>query len=100
MERDNIVLIEIDKSGRLHLRPEKSRFTLIYRSATEVHWDNIRKTLYAPKPTDWSYLEWYLHISGVVKTECSVILELTDKTEWVNIEDELRTEITKAQQNL
>jgi hypothetical protein len=100
LERDSIVQIEIDNLGQLHLKPERSKFTLIYRSATEVHWDVNKMTLYSPKPRDWSYLKWYLHILSVIKTECSVLLELTNKTEWVNIGVELRAEITKAQQNL
>lgn len=38
--QDKITKVEIDDSGRLHLKPEKSKFTLIYRTATEVHWDD------------------------------------------------------------
>ncbi|WP_400073378.1 hypothetical protein [Zobellia russellii] len=100
MCRDKILFVEIDEKGKLNIRPYSTTYPMIYRSATEVHWDKDKKTLYSPKPTDWSYLEWYLHILSVIKTECSVILELTDKTEWVNIGNELRAEITKAQQNL
>ncbi|MBU2974593.1 hypothetical protein [Zobellia sp. B3R18] len=100
MDRDKILLIEIDDKGKLNIKPCSTTYPMIYRSATEVHWDKNKKTLYSPKPTDWNYLEWYLHIIGVVKSECSIMLELTDKTEWVNIGDELRAEITKAQQNL
>ena len=36
METDKIEKIEIDKEGRLHIKPEKVIFPLIYRSATEV----------------------------------------------------------------
>lgn len=97
---DKILRVEIDDSGRLHLTPEISRFTLVYRTATGVHWDNDKKTLYSPKPREWSYLDWFLHITGVVKTECSIKLELTENTEWINIPDELKKEITKAQQSV
>ena len=100
MEQDKITKIEIDDSGRLHLKPEKFKFTLIYRTSTEVHWDNKKLTLYSPKPRDRSYLDWYRHITGVAETECSVKLELTDRTAWINIPIELRNEITKAQQKI
>nr|WP_276975152.1 hypothetical protein [Flavobacterium filum] len=92
--------VEIDDSGKLHLKPEKSKFTLIHRTATEVHWDDKKMTLYSPRPRDWSNLDWYLHIVRVAKTGCSVALKLTDETEWININDELKTEITKAQQTI
>jgi hypothetical protein len=98
--QDKITKVEIDDSGRLHLKPEKSKFILIYRTATEVHWDDKKMTLYSPRPRDWSYLDWYLHIIGVAKTECSVALKLTDETEWININDELKKEITKAQHTI
>ena len=65
MEKDNIIRIEIDDSGRLHLKPEKTKFTLIYRTATEVHWDDKKLTLYSPMPRDWSYSDWYCHITEV-----------------------------------
>jgi len=98
-QKDRILRVEIDDSGRLHLTPEKTKFTLIYRTATEVHWDNDKKTLYSPKPRDWNYLNWFSHIVGVAKTECSTELILTNKTEWINISEDLKNKITKAQQS-
>lgn len=100
MEQDRITKVEIDDSGRLHLKPEKSKFTLIYRTATEVHWDNQRLTLYSPKPRDWSYLDWFRHITQVAEKECFVKLELYEKTEWVNIPDDLKSKITKVQHGI
>ncbi len=96
--KDNILRVEIDDSGKLHLTPEKTKFTLIYRTATEVHWDNDRRTLYSPKPKDWSYLDWFSHITGVAKNECSTVLILTNETEWINIPEDLQNKITEAQQ--
>ncbi len=97
MEQDRISIVEIDHSGRLHLKPEKSKFIHVYRTATEVHWDNDKHTLFSPKPRDWSYLDWFLHIIGVAKTECLTELKLTENTEWINIPTELKNKITKAQ---
>lgn len=98
IKKDKIAKVEIDYSGKLHLTPEKSQFPLIYRTATEVHWDNIKKTLYSPKPKEWSYLDWFSHIISVAKTECLTELLLSDETDWINIPEELKREITKAQQ--
>ncbi|NHF60180.1 hypothetical protein FK220_012565 [Flavobacteriaceae bacterium TP-CH-4] len=100
MQEDIIVKVEIDNSGRLHVTPEKSKFTHIYRTATEVHWENDKRSLYSPKPRDWSYLDWFLHIIGVARTECLTELKVNGNTEWINITTELKNEITKAQQDL
>ncbi len=98
LQIDIITKVEIDNSGKLYLTPEKTKFPLIYRTATEVHWDNIKKTLYSPKPREWRYLDWFMHIIVVIKTECQTELLLSDETEWINIPKELKIEITKAQQ--
>ena len=88
MKEDFITIVEIDSTDRLHIKPGFEKFTMIYRTATEVHWDNEKSTLYSPKPRDWSYLEWYLHIVGVAKSE------------WINISEDLKNKITKAQQGV
>ena len=93
MTKDNISEIGIDKLERIYIKPEMKRFTLIYRTATAVHWDNGGFFLYSPKPKEWSYFDWYKHILGVVKTECNCKLILTDKTNWSNIPIELRGKI-------
>jgi hypothetical protein len=100
MKTDCIKYIEIDGQQRLHIKPEFEKFTLIYRTATEVHWDDKKMTLYSPKARDWSYLDWFLHIIGVAKTECLTELKLTENTEWINIPTELKNKITKAQQGV
>ena len=51
MKTDFIKEIKIDESGRLCIFPEKEKFTLIYRSAAEVHWDNDHLFLYSPSLT-------------------------------------------------
>lgn len=95
METDQISRIEIDQEGRLHIFPANLRFPLVYRTATEVHWNPERKSLYSPKPRDWTYFEWFKHIIDVIEKEVAYKLQLTDKTEWINISEELRTEIKK-----
>jgi hypothetical protein len=93
MRTDPILEVGIDTSERLYIKPKSEKFTLIYRSATEVHWDNKDYFLYSSKPRDWSYLDWYKHILKVAKNECSCELYLTNETAWVNISEELKSEI-------
>ena len=92
MKADNISNISIDDLGRLCVFPEKQKFTLIWRSATEVHWDNSG-FLYSPKPREWSYFDWYRHIISVIKVEECCILSITNNTEFTNISHSLKDQI-------
>jgi hypothetical protein len=94
METDKITEIGIDTTERLYIKPENVKFTLIYRTATEVHWDNEGLFLYSPKPKDWSYLQWFKHIINVAE-DCNCKLIITENTKWKNISDELKNEISK-----
>lgn len=96
IDNDNIIEIGIDEEERLFIKPGKAAFPLIYRTATEVHWDDKNKFLYSPKPNEWTYLDWYKQIIGVVKTECNYILKLTGTTKWTNISDDLKKKIIEA----
>ena len=98
MRKDKIIEIGIDKSDRLYLKPETEKFTLIHRSAAEVHWDNKGLFLYSPKPRDWSYLDWYKYITSLIKSDCDCQLTLTEKTVWVNIDDNLKNDIKMTEQ--
>ncbi|WP_339686894.1 hypothetical protein [uncultured Nonlabens sp.] len=98
VSHDTIIQIEIDDSGKLHIKPEYEKFIMIYRTATEVHWNTENNTLYSPTPRDWTYLEWFEQIIKVVKEECSCDLYITEQTEWINIPNQLKKEIAKAQQ--
>ena len=95
-DKDNIIEIGIDDNERLFIKPENATFPLIYRTATEVHWDDKHKFLYSPKPNEWTYLDWYKQIIGVVETECSYKLILTDSTQWKNISDDLKKQIIES----
>lgn len=97
MTIDKILEIGIDDKGRLFIKPEKERFALIYRIATEVHWDNKGLFLYSPKPRKWTYFDWFKQITGVTETECRSKLILTDVTKWTNIADGLKRQIIEYQ---
>ncbi|BAU54734.1 hypothetical protein [Mucilaginibacter gotjawali] len=92
MKTDHIKEIKIDESGRLCIFPEKERFSMIWRSATEVHWDDKGLFLFSPKPREWSYFDWYKHIIKVVQ-EANCHLVITDKTVWIDIPPTLKEEI-------
>jgi hypothetical protein len=95
METDQIKRIEIDEDGRLHIYPLKSKFPMIYRTATEVHWNPERKSLYSPTPREWTYFEWYKHIVNVVEEGGLYSFQITEVTQWINIPDDLKNEIKK-----
>lgn len=90
---DEIIEIGIDSKERLFLKPKREKFPLIYRTATEVHWDEKENYLYSPKPREWNYLDWYKQITSLIETECNCRLLLTYRTTWINISDELKKQI-------
>jgi hypothetical protein len=90
---DEITEIAIDENERLIIKPKHTKFTLIYRTATEVHWDEKLSALYSPKPREWNYLNWFQHIINVAEVECNTKLILTARTVWTNIQDDLKKKI-------
>ena len=93
MRRDNILEISIDENGRLQFKPKKEKFALIYRSATEVHWDDKGLFLYSPRPREWTYLDWYKNIVSTIWTEYRCKLNLKNETSWTLIPEELKQSI-------
>ncbi len=93
MRKDEIAEIGIDKSERLYIKPRTEKFTMIYRSASEIHWDNEGLFLSSPKPREWTYLDWFKHIVSLIKSDCDCNLILTGKTIWTNIDKVLRENI-------
>lgn len=96
MNKDFIKSVEIDVEGRLHLVTTNATFPMIYRTATEVHWNPERHSLYSPKPRDWSYEKWFDHILCVAE-ECNCKLVLSVNTKWINISTELLEQIKKKE---
>jgi len=93
MKTDNIKEVKMDSSGRLCVYPEKEKFTGVWQTATEVHWNEKELCLYSPIPRDWSYFEWYKHIINVIKNECYCDLLLVDGTLWTDIPESLKEQI-------
>ena len=90
---DEIIEVGIDENERLFIKPKNESFTLIYRTSTEVHWDGKGFFLYSPKPREWSYYDWYRHITNVTEKECNCKLMLTPRTTWTNIPYDLKKQI-------
>ena len=92
MNSDNITEIGIDELGRLFIKPETKQFSYIWRSATEVHWDN-NGFLYSPKPREWTYFMWYKQILFAIKDEYGCSLLITSNTKWFSVPEDLKQEI-------
>ena len=93
MTTDNIIEVGIDNKERIYIKPETNDFDFIWRDASEVSWDDKNKVLYSPKPKEWTYFDWYRQIILATKGEYGCQLVLTDKTQWINIPDELKEQI-------
>jgi len=86
--------IKINSRGRLQVVPFKQNFEFIYRSATEIHWDNKENCLYAPeKMKDWSYVDWFKQILNAVRSEYGYILCIVKETNWINVPNDLIDQI-------
>ena len=84
--------VAIDDSGRLIIKPEHETFPMIYREAVGVYWDQNKRILHSTIPRDWSYLEWYKHIIGLVQ-EGGVLLKINEDTMFFNIPGDLEKKI-------
>jgi hypothetical protein len=93
MRKDKILRIEIDFEGKLLIRPEESKFPMIYRTAAEIHWDADKNSVYSPAPREWTYLKWFKHIVDTIEKDADIQLQLTDQTDWVNIPPDLKNAI-------
>jgi len=89
---DTIRQVEIDEAGRLLVTPDSTRFPYIYREAMEVHWDDARGFLFAPKPREWSYLDWFRQILEAAKAQGGE-LRLSERTRWINVPDDVVAEM-------
>ncbi len=92
MRKDKILEISIDAKGRLLVKPEKEAFSLIYRTASEIHWNADSKVLYTPKPREWSYADWYEHLIQTIE-ETGCVLTVSEYTKFVNVQKQIEYSI-------
>lgn len=97
MTTDKILEIDIDDKERLFIKPQVEQFEFIYRDASGVNWDNTEKVLYSPKPNELTYFDWFRQILLATNGEYGCVLQITDKTKWTNITDELKQQIIEHQ---
>lgn len=92
MQQDAIAKVEIDTDGRLHVVPASCSFPHVYREAMDVRWDRERRSLYSPRPVEWSYQRWLQRILAAAY-EQGVSLHLSTDTEWKNIAPSTREDL-------
>lgn len=97
---DAIEAIGIDERGSLWVKPVTVDFRHIYRTAMEVHWDEARRTLYSPRPREWSHVRWFRQIRDAAIGEYRVELIVTPDTVWSNIDPGLRRAISEICEGL
>jgi hypothetical protein len=82
---DEILEVKIGADGKLLVRPQVCTFPHVYRAAMEVGWDPDNRTLFSPKPREWSYLRWFQQIVSAVADEYGVRLAITSQTTWSDV---------------
>ncbi len=93
MIEERIVCVGIGEDGRLFVQPDEATFPYIYRTASDVRWDDVRGVLTTNAPRDMSYPNWFRQIWGAAADEYGVDLRLTDETEWVGVPPDVAAEI-------
>ncbi|MCH5719828.1 hypothetical protein [Niabella hibiscisoli] len=88
-----IAEIGINAQGQLFIRPDQMSFEQIHSADPLIHWDAVNQWLYIPKPGPWPQLGWFRYIIKQCKRKYHCHLELTGRTIWTNIPDELKQQM-------
>jgi len=88
--------ISQNKEGILFIKPKGYSFSMIYRSAMGVQWDENTKSLYHNPTKDWDAIQWYKQILSAVKSEYGAELKVCSKTIYENIDEKTKTVIKHA----
>ena len=98
MDSDAIEEIGVDELGRLYVMPRSRAFPYIYREAMEVHWEPIRRFLYAPLPprADLQAPRWWFQriLAAAEKQSCH--LRIVPETRWHNVSIQQRSEFESS----
>jgi hypothetical protein len=95
MRKEIISKIIIGSDRRLMIFPQKENFQYIYRTASGVDWNNDKKYLFSEIPGEWNYIKWFNHILSNVLLEYGIILKITRKTLFENIDASLKKQLKK-----
>jgi len=93
LDQEEIIQIGIDDENRLFLTTKEKSFSMIYRLAKGINWDNERKRLISTPIKEWSKYKWYLHILNTIYKECNIELIPTRKTEYINLDRKSKNQI-------
>ena len=88
--------IAIDSEGRLLVRPHISKpkdYSLIWRDASGIRWDNTEKAFVAYEPTRWEHLPLLKQIVQAAFNEYGELLFVTEDTQWRDVPPDLREQI-------
>lgn len=84
-----------EENKRLYVKPTNTSFSMIYREAMEVHWNEKKKYLYGATPRKWGYDEWFIQILEAAQMQgCKLVI--SDNTNWVNIPKDIKNKIKKV----
>jgi hypothetical protein len=93
MKRENVSKIIIGDNRRLLVFLKNEDFEHIYRTASGVNWNNDKKYLFSQIPEEWDYVKWFNHILCTVLDEYGVLLKISRKTLFENINKNLENEL-------
>jgi hypothetical protein len=93
MSDDTIAEVGIDEKGQLFVRPTSISFDFIYRAGTGVKWDGAKRQLFASKPRELNYVDWFKQILASAVNEYGTTLKLTTETIWTNVPAPIKKEI-------
>jgi Integron Cassette Protein Hfx_Cass5 len=103
MKEEIVRVVEILDSGELFLKLESGgdpSYQYIYREAAAVYWDNEHKGFKSTKaPGEWTYAAWYDHIVAIVKSSVGAKLVLSSNTQWINVPQEIKSQILQKYRN-
>lgn len=94
----HIAAISISPSGGLVVTPVREGrgdFSYIYRAANGIGWDADTRSLITPRPEEYTYGDWFEQVCRAVRQEYGQELVLSLHTEWVNIPDDIRSDIAR-----
>jgi hypothetical protein len=95
----DISAVVLDPSGHLVVRPDpqsKYDYSFIHRDASGIRWDPKEKGFAAYEPERWEPVTLLLQITAAVRNEYREQLQLTHKTLWLGIDDQLKVRLAAA----
>lgn len=94
MRDELIAAVTMDDAGRLLLRPAKTMFDDLHMAgAWGFRWDVATRSLAIPRPSEWSYRDWFDHVVTIIRQQYGVHLKLSPQTQWASVPSTVQEEI-------